>query len=61
MASVPTATLHDPARHFEADVLRGVVALQRARRFREAAVARGRASGPMGISSTSTARSACGH
>jgi putative hemolysin len=40
MASIPTATLHDPARHFESDVLRGVVAVERARRFREAAVAR---------------------
>jgi putative hemolysin len=40
MASVPSATLHDPARHFVADVIRSVVAVERARRFREAAVAR---------------------
>ena len=40
MASIPTRSVHDPARHFEADVLKGVVALERARRFREAAVAR---------------------
>ena len=40
MASVPFANLHDSAHHFEADVQRGVAALERARRFREAAVAR---------------------
>lgn len=35
-----TSSIREPARHFEADVLRGVVAMERARRFRDAAVAR---------------------
>ena len=39
MASNPTI-IREPAGHFDADVLRGVVAMEQARRFRAAAVAR---------------------
>lgn len=39
MASIPSAA-RDPSRHFETEVLRGIVRREQARRFREAAVAR---------------------